>query len=114
MRGSKLHSLVMVVLRTKEQQISVFCRPKTILLSERSLLPRGLTSKFMKQTSFYETHKAAGATLVPFAGWDMPVSYAGTVAEVAATRSSAGIFEMSPYGRSYGDRRRPRLISCSP
>ncbi len=52
----------------------------------------------MKRTSLYETHKAAGATLVPFAGWEMPVSYAGTVAEVAATRISAGIFDVSHMG----------------
>ena len=52
----------------------------------------------MKQTSLYETHKAAGATLVPFAGWEMPVSYTGTVSEVAATRTSAGIFDVSHMG----------------
>jgi aminomethyltransferase len=52
----------------------------------------------MKQTSLYETHKALGATLVPFAGWDMPVSYTGTVAEVAATRTSAGLFDVSHMG----------------
>jgi aminomethyltransferase len=52
----------------------------------------------MKKTSLYETHKAAGATLVPFAGWEMPVSYAGTVAEVAATRTSAGLFDVSHMG----------------
>ena len=52
----------------------------------------------MKQTSLYETHIAAGATLVPFAGWEMPVSYAGTVAEVAATRTGAGLFDVSHMG----------------
>ena len=52
----------------------------------------------MKQTSLYETHQAAGATLVPFAGWEMPVSYTGTVAEVAATRTSAGLFDVSHMG----------------
>ncbi|MGI4792098.1 MAG: glycine cleavage system aminomethyltransferase GcvT [Janthinobacterium lividum] len=52
----------------------------------------------MKKTSLYETHQAAGATLVPFAGWDMPVSYAGTVSEVAAVRTSAGIFDVSHMG----------------
>jgi len=52
----------------------------------------------MKRTSLYETHKADGATLVPFAGWEMPVSYAGTVAEVAATRTSAGLFDVSHMG----------------
>ncbi len=52
----------------------------------------------MKRTSLYETHLAAGAILVPFAGWEMPVSYAGTVAEVAATRTSAGLFDVSHMG----------------
>ena len=52
----------------------------------------------MKRTSLYEIHKDAGATLVPFAGWEMPVSYAGTVSEVAATRTSAGIFDVSHMG----------------
>ncbi len=52
----------------------------------------------MKRTSLYETHKAAGATLVPFGGWEMPVSYTGTVAEVAATRTSAGLFDVSHMG----------------
>ena len=36
--------------------------------------------------------------MVPFAGWEMPVSYAGIVAEVAAVRSSAGIFDVSHMG----------------
>lgn len=52
----------------------------------------------MKQTSLYEIHNAAGATMVPFAGWDMPVSYAGTVGEVASVRSAAGIFDVSHMG----------------
>ncbi len=52
----------------------------------------------MKQTSLHETHLAAGATMVPFAGWDMPVSYAGTVGEVAAVRSGAGLFDVSHMG----------------
>jgi len=52
----------------------------------------------MKRTSLYEIHKAAGATMVPFAGWEMPVSYAGTVSEVAAVRSGAGLFDVSHMG----------------
>ena len=52
----------------------------------------------MKQTSLHETHRAAGATMVPFAGWDMPVSYAGTIGEVAAVRSGAGLFDVSHMG----------------
>lgn len=52
----------------------------------------------MKQTSLHETHRTAGATMVPFAGWDMPVSYTGTVGEVAAVRSGAGLFDVSHMG----------------
>ena len=52
----------------------------------------------MKQTSLYETHKALGATMVPFAGWEMPVSYLGTVGEVAAVRERAGLFDVSHMG----------------
>ncbi len=54
----------------------------------------------MKRTSLYETHLAAGATMVPFAGWDMPVSYAGTVGEVAAVRLGAGLFDVSHMGEA--------------
>jgi len=54
----------------------------------------------MKRTSLYETHLAAGATMVPFAGWEMPVSYAGTVGEVAAVRSAAGLFDVSHMGEA--------------
>jgi aminomethyltransferase len=52
----------------------------------------------MKHTSLNKTHRAAGATMVPFAGWDMPVSYAGTVSEVEAVRGRTGIFDVSHMG----------------
>ena len=54
----------------------------------------------MKQTSLHETHKAAGATMVPFAGWEMPVSYSGTVAEVHAARTGTGLFDVSHMGEA--------------
>ena len=54
----------------------------------------------MKRTSLHETHLGAAATMVPFAGWDMPVSYAGTVGEVAAVRSGAGLFDVSHMGEA--------------
>ncbi len=54
----------------------------------------------LKRTSLYHTHQSAGATLVPFAGWEMPVSYAGTVAEVAAVRTAAGLFDVSHMGEA--------------
>jgi aminomethyltransferase len=54
----------------------------------------------MKHTSLYETHRAAGAITVPFAGWEMPVSYAGTVAEVGGVRTAAGLFDVSHMGEA--------------
>ena len=38
--------------------------------------------------------------MVPFAGWEMPVSYGGTVGEVKATRTGAGLFDVSHMGEA--------------
>lgn len=46
----------------------------------------------------HQTHLDAGATLVDFGGWQMPVSYAGTVAEHTAVRQDVGIFDVSHMG----------------
>ena len=54
------------------------------------------------RTTLYDTHVAAGARMVPFGGWDMPVQYpAGILAEVRAVRTGAGIFDVSHMGRAY-------------
>lgn len=46
------------------------------------------------RTPLYEEHLALGARMVPFAGFDMPVQYAGIIDEHRAVRSSAGIFDV--------------------
>jgi glycine hydroxymethyltransferase len=51
-----------------------------------------------KQTPLHETHKAMGARMVPFAGWDMPVWYTSVVEEHLATRQAAGLFDVSHMG----------------
>ncbi len=54
----------------------------------------------LKRTQLYEAHVAAGATLVDFGGWEMPIQYpSGIVAEHLATRSGCGIFDVSHMGR---------------
>ena len=54
------------------------------------------------RTPLYDTHVAAGARMVPFGGWDMPVQYPpGIIAEVRAVRNGAGIFDVSHMGRLY-------------
>jgi aminomethyltransferase len=52
----------------------------------------------LKRTPLYEAHRAAGAGLVPFAGWQMPVQYEGVRAEHLAVRSSCGVFDVSHMG----------------
>ena len=52
----------------------------------------------LKRTPLHDRHVAAGAKLVPFAGWEMPVQYAGIRAEHMAVRERAGIFDVSHMG----------------
>lgn len=48
----------------------------------------------------HSRHVEAGATFAPFGGWSMPVQYTGTVAEHTATRTSAGLFDVSHLGKA--------------
>src|SRR2546426_1883964 len=51
-----------------------------------------------KRTSLYDVHRAAGARIVEFGGWEMPVQYAGIVEEHHAVRTAAGLFDVSHMG----------------
>ncbi len=57
------------------------------------------SSATLKRTSLYEEHVAAGARLVPFAGWEMPVQYEGVGPEHTAVRERAGVFDVSHMGQ---------------
>jgi aminomethyltransferase len=50
------------------------------------------------RTPLYETHVRAGARMVEFAGWEMPVQYAGILAEHETVRTRAGLFDVSHMG----------------
>ena len=52
----------------------------------------------MKKTALYEIHKALGAKLVPFAGYQMPVQYEGVNAEHLTVRKGVGVFDVSHMG----------------
>jgi len=53
----------------------------------------------LKRTPFYEFHVSAGAKLVDFAGWEMPILYRSIVDEHEQTRNSGSIFDVSHMGR---------------
>ena len=53
----------------------------------------------LRRTALYDHHRALGAKMVPFAGWEMPVQYpTGILAEHHAVRTAAGIFDVSHMG----------------
>lgn len=52
----------------------------------------------LKRTPLYEAHVSIGARMVEFAGWEMPVQYAGHVQEHTAVRQAAGLFDVSHMG----------------
>jgi aminomethyltransferase len=60
-------------------------------------LPR-VADQALRRTPLYERHAELGAKLVPFAGWEMPVTYEGIREEHAAVRTHAGMFDVSHMG----------------
>ncbi len=52
----------------------------------------------LNRTLLYESHKALGARMVDFAGWEMPVRYSGVQEEHVAVRTAAGLFDVSHMG----------------
>src|SRR5512132_2067564 len=57
-----------------------------------------LRSGALKPTPLHARHLASGARMVPYAGWDMPVEYAGITAEHLAVRTRAGVVGVSHMG----------------
>ena len=54
----------------------------------------------LKRTPLYDAHVAAGATMVDFGGWEMPIQYpAGIITEHLYDRKHCGIFDVSHMGR---------------
>jgi aminomethyltransferase len=52
----------------------------------------------LRRSPLDERHRAAGAKLIPFAGWEMPVQYAGVKPEHLAVRRDVGVFDVSHMG----------------
>ena len=52
----------------------------------------------MHRTPLYDAHVREGAKLAPFAGYELPIRFAGTIEEHEAVRSSVGMFDVSHLG----------------
>jgi aminomethyltransferase len=52
----------------------------------------------LRRTALYDAHVAAGAKMVEFAGWQMPLQYEGVGAEHRAVRERCGVFDVSHMG----------------
>jgi aminomethyltransferase len=52
----------------------------------------------LKRTPLYDAHVKAGARMVPFGGWEMPVQYTGIIEEHRAVRRAMGLFDISHMG----------------
>ena len=58
-----------------------------------------MSTETLKRTPFHDLHVAAGAKMVPFAGYEMPVQYpSGITAEHNQVRTAAGLFDVSHMG----------------
>ena len=69
-----------------------------------------MSGEDLKRTPLWQRHVDAGAKMVPFGGWEMPVQYQGILKEHEAVRTRAGLFDVSHMGefRLKG----PRVNEC--
>jgi aminomethyltransferase len=58
-----------------------------------------VTETTLRRTPLHDLHAERGAKLIPFAGWEMPVSYEGIREEHSAVRTHAGMFDVSHMGQ---------------
>lgn len=57
-----------------------------------------MTAPPLRRSPLHDAHVAAGASFTDFAGWEMPVRYSSDLAEHAAVRERAGLFDLSHMG----------------
>lgn len=64
-------------------------------------ITKGEVTPALLRTSLYDLHVQAGAQMVPFAGWEMPLLYKGIIEEHQHTRAASSIFDVSHMGRIF-------------
>src|ERR1017187_6846931 len=57
-----------------------------------------MTPSPLQRTPLNDVHRAAGAKMVDFGGWDMPVQYSGLIDEHNTVRQAVGVFDVSHMG----------------
>src|SRR5262249_19882091 len=57
------------------------------------------TGHALRRTPLDARHRALGAKMGAFAGWDMPIEYAGTLTEHRAVREAVGLFDLTHLGK---------------
>lgn len=57
------------------------------------------TDMALRQTALLDRHRALGARIIPFAGWEMPVRYSGIIGEHTSVRERAGLFDLGHMGQ---------------
>src|SRR5204863_3595794 len=62
------------------------------------LAAQGLSATPLKRTPLFSAHVKAGARMVPFGGWEMPVQYRGIIEEHRTVRAAVGCFDVSHMG----------------
>ena len=71
----------------------------------------------IRKTALNPTHRALGAKMVNFGGWDMPLEYSGILSEHEAVRTGAGLFDVSHMGeieiRGTGALELIQLVTCN-
>ena len=73
-------------------------RPSIPALLLSGAVAAASSSQTLKRTALFDRHVDAGAKLVPFAGWEMPVQYGGIREEHVAVRDACGVFDVSHMG----------------
>jgi aminomethyltransferase len=69
------------------------------LLARSADYSGGFVSDADARTPLYAEHRALGGRMVSFAGWEMPIQYAGLTREHQAVRNAVGLFDVSHMGR---------------
>jgi len=74
---------------------------RTLTMTDAATSIAEVTSETLQQSPLLDAHLRAGARMVAFAGWNMPVQYSGITREHLAVRSGCGIFDISHMGEFF-------------